>query len=107
MSGLMPRFTFWRLSVAWHGFQDHVAAPGHCCAGRASGPPARHRGAEFRAASRPAAPAGSGEAGKSRGILAGVDWDALVLHPGDTVCAWGRLVRNADGDWFEGRSRFR
>lgn len=31
-----------------------------------------------------------------------MDWDALVLHPGDTVCAWGRLVRNADGDWFEG-----
>jgi hypothetical protein len=31
-----------------------------------------------------------------------VDWVALVLHPGETVSAWGRLVRNAEGDWFEG-----
>jgi hypothetical protein len=28
MSGLIPKFTFWRLSAAWHGFQDHVAVPG-------------------------------------------------------------------------------
>lgn len=31
-----------------------------------------------------------------------MDWDALILHPGDTVSAWGRLVRHAEGDWFEG-----
>jgi hypothetical protein len=31
-----------------------------------------------------------------------MDWNALVLNPGDTVSAWGRLVRDAKGDWFEG-----
>jgi hypothetical protein len=27
--------------------------------------------------------------------------DALVLHDGDQVSAWGRLVRDDRGDWFE------
>jgi hypothetical protein len=27
--------------------------------------------------------------------------DELVLHEGDRVSAWGRLVRNEQGDWFE------
>lgn len=31
-----------------------------------------------------------------------MDWNALVLRAGDPVSAFGRLVRNADGDWFEG-----
>jgi hypothetical protein len=31
-----------------------------------------------------------------------MDWNALVLRAGDPVRAFGRLVRNADGDWFEG-----
>jgi hypothetical protein len=31
-----------------------------------------------------------------------MDWSALVLRAGDPVRAFGRLVRNADGDWFEG-----
>jgi len=31
-----------------------------------------------------------------------MDWSALVLRPGDPVSAFGRLVRNAVGDWFEG-----
>jgi hypothetical protein len=31
-----------------------------------------------------------------------MDWNALVLRPGDPVSAFGRLVRNVDGDWFEG-----
>jgi hypothetical protein len=31
-----------------------------------------------------------------------MDWNALVLRPGDPVRAFGRLVRNAGGDWFEG-----
>jgi hypothetical protein len=31
-----------------------------------------------------------------------MDWNALVLQAGDPVRAFGRLVRNADGDWFEG-----
>jgi hypothetical protein len=34
-------------------------------------------------------------------ILAGIDWDALVLRAGDQVEAWGRLVRNARGTWFD------
>jgi hypothetical protein len=31
-----------------------------------------------------------------------MDWNALVLRAGDPVRAFGRLVHNADGDWFEG-----
>jgi hypothetical protein len=31
-----------------------------------------------------------------------MDWNALVLRPGDPARAFGRLVRNAGGDWFEG-----
>jgi hypothetical protein len=31
-----------------------------------------------------------------------MDWNTLVLRAGDPVHAFGRLVRNADGDWFEG-----
>jgi hypothetical protein len=31
-----------------------------------------------------------------------MDWNTLVLRTGDPVRAFGRLVRNADGDWFEG-----
>jgi hypothetical protein len=31
-----------------------------------------------------------------------MNWNALVLRTGDPVRAFGRLVRNADGDWFEG-----
>jgi hypothetical protein len=34
-------------------------------------------------------------------ILAGMDWDELVLRPGDRAGAWGRLVRTAQGTWFE------
>lgn len=30
-----------------------------------------------------------------------MDWDALVLRAGDRVGAWGRLVRNTQGTWFE------
>lgn len=30
-----------------------------------------------------------------------MDWDALVLRAGDRVRAWGRLVRNAQGTWFD------
>jgi hypothetical protein len=33
---------------------------------------------------------------------ANMDWNALVLRAGEPVRAFGRLVRNADGDWFEG-----
>jgi hypothetical protein len=31
-----------------------------------------------------------------------MDWSALVLRAGDPVRAFGRVVRNADGDWLEG-----
>lgn len=34
-------------------------------------------------------------------ILAGMDWDALVLRAGHRVRAWGRLVRDEQGDWFD------
>jgi hypothetical protein len=54
-------------------------SPDHYCAGSASGLPARHRSAEFRAASRPAAPVESAKLEKAGRILAGVDWDALAL----------------------------
>jgi hypothetical protein len=30
-----------------------------------------------------------------------MDWDALVVRPGDRVTGWGRLVRNAQGTWFD------
>jgi hypothetical protein len=30
-----------------------------------------------------------------------MDWDGLVMRPGDQVTGWGRLVRNAQGTWFD------
>jgi hypothetical protein len=30
-----------------------------------------------------------------------MDWEALVVRPGDQVTGWGRLVRNAQGTWFD------
>src|SRR5260370_23865726 len=30
-----------------------------------------------------------------------MDVDALVVRAGDRVRAWGRLVRNSQGDWFQ------
>src|ERR1700730_4919585 len=30
-----------------------------------------------------------------------VDFNALVVRGGGRATAWGRLVRNEDGDWFE------
>jgi hypothetical protein len=40
--------------------------------------------------------------GPSKKLPDHMDWNALVLRAGDPVRAFGRLVRNADGDWFEG-----
>jgi hypothetical protein len=30
-----------------------------------------------------------------------MDWDAMVVRAGDQVTGWGRLVRNAQGSWFD------